>query len=138
MRAECAARSTGGRAGAYAPDMRNAAIITPTVLLALLVAPGCKDDKPANEPGEFGAPCVIGEPDDTPDGCRKGHFCYVGYCEEDCASPSDCQPVDGWERNCAAGVCHIVCDAEKACPQDLETPLVCDNAGLYCQAEEFD
>lgn len=139
MRADCAARSTGGPPLAYAPDMRKTALITPAVLLTLFMAPGCKEETPANEPGEFGDPCVVGEADDTPDGCAAGHFCYAGYCEENCAAPTDCQPIDGWEHGCAAsGFCHIFCDADKKCPQDLGAPLTCDNAGLYCEAEKPD
>jgi hypothetical protein len=118
--------------------MRKTALIAPTVLLTLFMAPGCKEETPANEPGEFGDPCVVGEADDTPDGCAVGHFCYRGYCEEECVAPSDCQPVEGWERTCAAGICHLVCDEAKACPQDLGTLMSCDNAGLYCQAKEFE
>jgi hypothetical protein len=136
--AEWATCSTGGTALAYAPAMRNATRITSTLFLTLIAAPGCKDDPAPNEPGEFGEPCLVGEADDSADGCIAGHFCYRGYCEEDCAAPSDCQPVEGWERTCAAGICHLVCDAERTCPQTLGTNMICDNVGQYCQAEEFE
>jgi hypothetical protein len=139
VQAECAKRSTGGAVLAYAPNMRNANFIIPTLFLALFAAPGCKEDPAPNEPGEFGEPCQVGEPDDTANGCVAGHFCYAGYCEENCAAPTDCQPIEGWEHGCAAsGVCHVFCSADKECPQDLGTPLTCDNAGLYCEAEKPD
>lgn len=125
-----------GPALLYAPAMRISTLITPAIFVTMIAAPGCKEETPTNEPGEFGDPCVVGEDDDSPDGCRSGH-CYLGYCEEDCTTPSDCQPVEGWERVCAVAVCHIVCDANKACPEDLGTPLVC-NASNWCEAKDYD
>lgn len=122
---------------AYAPDMRKTALIAPTVLLTLFMAPSCKEETPANEPGEFGDPCVVGEADDTPDGCASGLSCYFGYCEETCLSPSDCQPVEGWEHTCAAGVCHITCDMDNPCPEDVGTPLFCATNNR-CKAEEYE
>ena len=138
MLAECATRSTGGPALAYAPAMRNATRITSTLFLTLIAAPGCKDDPAPNEPGEFGEPCLVGEQDNTPHGCVAGHYCYLGVCLEDCLDPGDCQPVDGWERQCSAGICHILCNADSQCPQDLGTPLVCDTVKNRCKAEETD
>ena len=136
MRAECVARSTGGAALAYLPDMRNATLFTPTILLALIVAPGCKDETPANEPGEFGEPCLVGEPNGTPDGCVAGQ-CYLGYCEENCTAQEECQPIEGWERACGVDLCHIVCDANKGCPQNLGAALVC-GADNWCRSEEYE
>jgi hypothetical protein len=138
VRADCAARSTGGPPLAYAPDMRKNALIAPTVLLTLFVAPGCKEETPANEPSEFGDPCVVGEANDTPDGCVAGHYCYLGYCVEECLSPSDCQLVDGWERECSAGICHVLCGGDENCPQDLGTPLVCEVVTNRCRPEEYE
>ncbi|MFZ6181217.1 hypothetical protein [Nannocystis pusilla] len=114
--------------------MRNATLIIPALFLALFAAPGCKEDPVPNEPGEFGQPCIIGEADNTPDGCASGLSCYFGYCEELCASPSDCQPVDGSEHTCAAGVCHIICNTDNPCPENLDTTLVCATNNR-CKAE---
>ena len=139
MRGECAAvwsgvdRSTDGGRVPYASAMRKIAHLAPSALFTLALAAGCKDETPPNEPGEFGDPCLVGEPDDSPNGCRSGHYCNAGYCVEDCVAPSDCEPLDGWERTCAAGICQILCNAEKQCPQTLNTPLACENAGQYCE-----
>lgn len=107
----CPAGSTGGSALDYAPGMiRNTAIV-PALLVLLVSSPGCKEDAPpANEPGEFGEPCVPGANDDTPDGCVGGNECYLGYCEETCIGDDDCQPVEGWDHTCVAGVCQLSLD----------------------------
>ena len=141
MRGECAAvwpgvdRSTDGGRVPYASAMRKIAHLAPAALFTLALAAGCKDETPPNEPGEFGDPCLVGEPDDSPNGCQVGLSCYFGYCEETCAAPSDCRPIDGREHTCAMGVCHIQCDANVECPADLGTALVCGNDKL-CEAEE--
>lgn len=134
----CPAGSTGGSALDYAPAMfRNTAIV-PALLVLLVSSPGCKEDEPpANEPGEFGEPCVPGANDDTPDGCVGGNECYLGYCEETCIGDDDCQPVEGWDHTCVAGVCQLWCDDKGECPQTLGTPMVCGVMGsaMWCRAE---
>ena len=125
-----------GAALLYARAMHKSTLITPAMFLALIAAPGCQGETPNNEPGEFGDPCVIGEPNDSPDGCASGK-CYLGYCEEHCTTPEECQPVEGWERTCAVGLCHIVCDADDQCPQDLGASLVC-GTNNWCKSEEFE
>ena len=119
MRAEAVLDSTRGPALPYPPGMRSSTILIP-LLMILANDIRCKDDEPAG--GEFGAPC--GEID-TP--CADGLKCYIGYCEEKCMDDSDCQPVDGFRRECEDdGVCHIYCDESTlACPQNLGTPLEC-------------
>ena len=144
MRGECAAvgsgvdLSTDGGRVPYASAMRKIAHLAPAALFTLALAAGCKDETPPNEPGEFGDPCLVGEPDDSPDGCRSGHYCFQGFCSEDCSTVDDCQPIDGWERSCEAGVCQILCSVDKQCPQTLNTPLVCEAAGRNCEGESKD
>ncbi|MDC0716200.1 hypothetical protein [Nannocystis bainbridge] len=116
--------------------MRNTTLITSALFLALFAVPGCKEDPAPNEPGEFGEPCVIGEADNTPDGCASGLSCYFGYCEELCATSDDCQPIESREHTCAVGVCHIACDSENPCPETLATPLVCAT-NMLCEGEEY-
>lgn len=143
MRGECAAvwpgvdRSTDGGRVPYASAMRKIAHLAPAALFTLALAAGCKDETPPNEPGEFGAPCLVGEPDDSPNGCRSGLRCSQGYCAETCATNDDCQPVSGWEHTCeASGICRILCNESKQCPQSLSVSLTCENAGLNCVAED--
>lgn len=118
MRAEHVADSTRGPALPYPPGMRSSTILIP---LFLIFANGsaCKDDAPKG--AEFGEPC--GGDEGT---CAKGLECYIGYCDEQCTEDSDCQPVEGSERECYGGLCHIVCDEKTMpCPQSLSTPLEC-------------
>ena len=106
--------------------MRSSTILIP---LLFILADGvrCKDDAPARS--EFGEPCS----GDITTSCADGLKCYIGYCEENCTEESDCQSVEGSQRECYGGLCHIVCDeATMQCPQTLETPLEC---GLqWCHA----
>ncbi len=118
--------------------MRKNARLAHAIILALLAAHGCKDETPPNEPGEFGEACLLGEPDDSPNGCHTGLYCYLGYCIEDCITIDDCQPIEGWERECSAGLCHISCNTSSACPEDLGTPLTCDVVTNRCKAEATD
>ena len=120
MRAEPALDSTRAPARPYSAGMRSSTILIP---LLFILADGvrCKDDAPAG--GEFGEPC--GGDITTP--CADGLKCYIGYCEEKCIEVSDCQLVDGSERECSGGLCHIICDETTTpCPQTLETPLECN------------
>ena len=132
--AEVEPGSTRGGVLPYAPPMRKIALVTSALLFPLFL--GCKDETPKNEPGAFGEPCEVGEPDDSPDGCVSGLKCVTGYCDEFCVMPTDCEPVPGWDRICGGGVCNIVCNDAKQCPDTLESPLVCDNAGLYCRRQD--
>jgi len=104
------------------------AMRSPTLLLPLffLVADGlaCKDDEPTG--GEFGDPCGYDPEDDSSKTCGEGLECYIGYCEEKCEADSDCQPVEGHQHVCDAGLCHILCgQTSEGCPQSLATPLKC-------------
>ena len=122
MRADGALGSTGGSALDYDPGMRKAGLFVP--VLFALVLHGCKEEPVKSE---FGEPC-------EPNGCADGLACYVGYCEETCESNGDCSLVDGWVHECDGGVCHIVCDEQGMCPQDLGTPLEC--AITWCGAPD--
>jgi len=118
--------STRGPARAYAAAMRSSTILIP---LLFILADGvrCKDDAPAG--GEFGEPC--GGDITTP--CQDDLQCLIGYCEEKCMDDSDCQAVEGNERECYGEICRIVCDeTTMPCPQTLATPLEC-NLG-WCNA----
>ena len=119
----------------YPPGMRTQTLIVPALLFTFANVQ-CKDETPENLPGEFGEPCLIGEADDTPDGCVSGLECYKGYCEETCTSNTDCQPVEGWKHECLAGGCQIFCDENKDCPQTLATPLQCAPNALVCEAKD--
>lgn len=130
------ATSTGGTALDYPASMRSTTIIVPALLLLLADNVGCKDEAPANTPGEFGEPCVEGALADTPDGCAAGLYCSEGYCEERCVNNDDCQPVDGWKHECVAGQCQIFCDENGACPQTLSTPMECWINGMWCAAKD--
>lgn len=131
----CPAGSTGGSALDYAPGMfRNTAIVP---ALLVLLTTGCKEDEPpANEPGDFGEPCIEGALADTPDGCVDGLECFQGYCEETCVEDTDCQPVDGWTHRCVVGKCQIFCDDNGACPQTLATPMECWINDMWCAAKD--
>lgn len=131
------AGSTGGTALDYSGCMRISNII-PAFLFIFAAGAGCKDDTPSNTPGEFGDSCIPGANVDTPDGCVSGTECYKGYCEESCINDSDCQPIDGWEHTCVAGLCQIFCDAAEACPQTLGVELTCGVVGSarLCEAKE--
>lgn len=128
--------STRGTALTYPCAMRST--LLPTFALSLTLGLACGDsDAPANEPGEFGEPCVNGEDNDTPDGCVKGLYCYLGYCEETCVMDSDCPPIEGFEHVCQAQLCRILCNDKGACPQDFPTPLVCElGPGSGCLPKE--
>ena len=118
MRAEHVADSTRGPALPYPPGMRTSTILIP-LLLIFANGSACKDDAPKG--AEFGEPC--GGDAGT---CATGLECYIGYCDEQCTEDSDCQPVEGSERECYGGLCHIVCDEKTMpCPQSLSTPLEC-------------
>ena len=112
--------STRACALSYAPDMRTANIIATLTVLVL----GCG---PEVDHAEFGEAC-------EPHGCADGLSCYIGYCEDECSGEADCSPVEGWSRECNAGLCHIVCDDQGACPQTLEVPLECGIA--WCAAKD--
>ena len=135
----CPADSTGGSALDYAPGMfRNTAIV-PALLVLLVSSPGCKEDEPpANEPGDFGEPCIEGALADTPDGCVDGLECYKGYCEETCVEDTDCRPIEGWMHTCVVGQCQILCNDDDACPQDLGTAMTCGVIGnsRWCEAKD--
>ena len=124
--------STRGSAPAYPCAMRST--LLPTFALSLTLGLACGDnDAPPNEPGEFGEPCVLGEDNDTPDGCSKGLYCYQGYCEETCVMDSDCPPVEGFIHECQAQICRILCDENSGCPDDFSTPFVCElGPGSLC------
>lgn len=121
----------------YPPGMRTQTLIVPALLFTF-ASVQCKDETPENLPGEFGEPCIIGEADDTPDGCAAGLKCFEGYCEELCTSDVDCQPVEGWNHDCLAGTCQIFCDENKACPQTLAISLQCGANALVCEAKDED
>ena len=120
----------------YPPGMRTQTLILPAILFTF-ASVQCKDETPENLPGEFGEPCVVGEADDTPDGCAGGLTCYKGYCEEYCDN-SPCQPVEGWQHECVVGVCQILCDENDACPQTLGTPMECGVilGAHWCEAKD--
>jgi len=130
----CPVGSTGGTALVYPTPMNARSLIIPALLLLVTDSVGCKDETPANTPGEFGDPCVPGANDDTPDGCVAGTECYIGYCEEVCTEDSDCQPVEGWEHSCQLGLCQIVCNENSECPQTLGTELTCELSSMWCKA----
>lgn len=132
--------STGGTALIYAPPMNARSIIIPALLLLVTDSAGCKDESPANTPGEFGDPCIPGANDDTPDGCVAGTECYKGYCEDNCVEDTDCQSVDGWDHVCVAGLCHLLCDDDKGCPETLGASLSCGVVGTsrWCEAQDDD
>ena len=130
------AGSTSGSALDYAPAMfRNTAVV-PALLVLLVSSPSCKEEPPANDPGEFGEACVEWALDDTPDGCVSVLYCSEGYCEERCVNDDDCQPVEGWTHSCVAGQCQIFCDENGACPQTLATPMECWINGMWCAAKD--
>lgn len=131
----CPAGSTGGIALDTLSSMRTATTIITALLLLLAASVGCKEEAPANNPGEFGDPCVDGASVGTPDGCVDGLTCWKGYCEEPCVDNDDCQPVDGWKHECVAGQCQIYCDANSACPQTLAAPMECWINGMWCAAK---
>lgn len=130
------AGSTGGTALVYPARMNARDILIPALLLLVTDSVGCKDETPANTPGEFGDPCVEGALVDTPDGCVAGLYCSEGYCEERCVEDEDCQPVEGWEHKCVAGQCQIFCNQNSECPQSLATPLECWINGMWCAAKD--
>lgn len=132
------AGSTGGTALVYPARMNARDIIIPALLLLVTDSAGCKDETPANTPGEFGDPCKESALVGTPDGCAEGLDCYQGYCEEICTEDTDCQPVDGWKHECVAGLCQIFCGDDDVCPQTLNTPLECHVVGSahLCRARE--
>lgn len=134
----CPAGSTGGSALDYPAPMNARDILIPALLLLVTDGVGCKDEAPANTPGEFGDPCIPGANDDTPDGCAAGSECYVGYCEEKCIADTDCQPVEGWDHVCVAGLCHLLCDDDKGCPETLGAALTCGVIGTsrWCEAKD--
>lgn len=134
------AGSTGGTALVYAAPMNARSIIIPALLLLVTDSVGCKDETPANTPGEFGDPCIPGANQNTPDGCVTGTECYKGYCEEICGADTDCQPVEGWDHICVAGLCQIMCEDTEKCPQTLGTSLACGVVGSarICEAEVDD
>ena len=134
----CPEGSTGGTALDYPGFMRISTIILSAFLFTLAASTGCKDEAPANTPGEFGDVCIPGANSDTPDGCVDGGECYVGYCEEKCIDDADCQPIDGWDHTCVAGLCHIWCDDNKGCPTNLGASLTCGVIGTsrWCEAED--
>ncbi len=126
MRAEPVLDSTRGPALPYPAGMRSTTILIP-LLMILANDVRCKDDEPAG--GEFGEAC--GGEIKAP--CQDGLKCLIGYCEEECMDDSDCQPVEGNQRECHDALCRIVCDdAAMPCPQTLATPLEC-NLG-WCNA----
>lgn len=111
-------RSTRESAPSYDDAMRTPTILLP-LLLILADGVACKDDEPT---GEFGDPC--GGDVTTP--CGDGLECFIDYCEEKCTNVGDCQPIDGYQRECKFGLCHILCDEmSQECPQTLGTPLEC-------------
>jgi len=119
VRAEPVLDSTRGPALPYPSGMRSSTILIP-LLMILANDVRCKDDEPAG--GEFGEPCG----GDVTNPCADGLKCYIGYCEEECTENRDCQAVEGSERECYGGLCHILCDEVKTpCPQTLKTPLEC-------------
>ena len=130
--------STGGTALDYPAPMRSKTILVPALLLLLADNVGCKDETPANTPGEFGDPCIPGANADTPDGCVAGTKCYAGYCEEECVGDTDCQPVEGWDHACVAGLCQLLCDDSKGCPDTLGSSLTCGVIGSsrWCEAKD--
>jgi hypothetical protein len=132
------ASSTGGTALDYSAPMRSKTIIVPVLLLLLADNIGCREETPANTPGEFGDPCIPGANDDTPDGCVAGAECYVGYCEEKCVEDTDCQMVTDWDHVCVAGLCHLLCDDNKGCPETLDASLTCGVIGTsrWCEARD--
>jgi len=132
VRADPTPVSTRGLALAYPAAMRSPIFVLP--LLFVLATSNCKDDAPAG--GEFGTPCGKGSgPADAELTCGDGLSCYIGYCEEKCTEDSDCQPVEGFRRECEDdGLCHIYCTEKTlACPQSLETPLKC--GVIWCSGE---
>ena len=111
--------STRGLALPYPAGMRSPIVVLPLFLIFTNDL-ACKEDAPAG--AEFGEPC--GGDEGTP--CGDGLECYIGYCEEQCESDSDCRTIDGFQHKCDAGLCHIYCDeAPYMCPQTLATPLEC-------------
>lgn len=129
--------STGGTALVYPAPMNARSLIIPALLL-LIDSVGCKDETLANTPGEFGDPCIPGAEQDSPNGCVAGTKCHVGFCQEECAEDSDCQVISGWTHVCVTGLCQILCDDEKGCPESLGTPMTCEVSGTaqYCEAKE--
>jgi hypothetical protein len=113
---------------------RNTAVV-PALLVLLTYSPGCKEEPPANEPGEFCEPCVEGALADTPDGCADGLECYKGYCEETCVEDTDCRPIEGWTHECVVGQCQILCGADASCPQTLGTSMEC-GALMWCVSKD--
>ncbi len=119
MRAEPVLDSTRGPALPYPGGMRSSTILIP-LLMILANDVACKDDAPKG--AEFGEPC--GGEMGTP--CAEGLKCLIGYCEDKCVEVSDCQPVEGNQRECYGEICRIICDDKTMpCPQDLATPLEC-------------
>lgn len=119
--------------------MRSAALIHFTLMLLVVAHFGCTGtETPENKPGEFGDPCIPGANQDTPDGCVVGTECYKGYCEETCVDNTGCQPVEGWDHVCVAGLCQLLCSATGECPQSLGTALMCESLGSanLCKAED--
>lgn len=115
--------STRETALPYNDGMRSPIILIP-LLFILADGAACKNDEPTG--ADFGEPCG-GEMNTS---CADGLECSLFYCEEKCSDSSECRPVEGFERECALGVCHIRCDENNnlACPQSLETPLECAQA----------
>ncbi|MCY1004447.1 hypothetical protein OV079_02455 [Nannocystis pusilla] len=89
-------------------------LILPAILFLLVHTVSCRED----DRSSFGEPCAPGV-------CGDGLTCYSGYCEEKCVDDSDCQTIEDWKHECHAGRCQIVCNAQYACPQTLDTPLEC-------------
>ena len=126
-----AIQSTRGAALEYAPPMRSTSFLVPAFLL---LVGACQDPEPENLPGEFGEPCVEGSLANTPDGCTSGHVCWQGYCEQTCEGSADCDPVEGWTRECVVGQCQTLCADDKSCPQTLAIPMECWINDMWCAA----
>ena len=122
--------STRVTALAYDADaMRARTLFLPFLLLLDGVA--CKDDEPTGN--EFGEPCGYDLETDEEMTCADGLACNIGYCDQTCNQASDCEPVAGYERDCSANVCRIVCESQtRTCPQSLGTPLTCTQ--IWCDA----
>ena len=119
--------------------MRSSLYIVSAFFLATAGGIACENgDTPENMPGEFGDACIPGVNQDTPDGCVAGTKCYAGYCEQECMETANCQVVDNWEHVCVAGLCQILCDDNKGCPETLGVSMTCGVIGTsrWCEAKD--
>lgn len=112
--------------------------------LALLLAPGCREEEPPKpEPGSHveGEWCEPSPETAEAQLCGEGLVCHgegtlgnQGYCTPACDDATPCEPVDGWETKCVEDRCLIVCDGPgEPCPDPYDVPLYC--AGSKCSAD---